>query len=195
MGGTPLLGVGGRVVSIMTQFPQKIIYLLSQKQGCISFFRCAWDSPLGVRGGAEKRKNEMRPKTTTMSDEFGMHYHAEPHLFEFARYLRENMTKAEKVLWEHLRGKKLAGLKFRRQHPMGAYIVDFYCHSKKLIIEVDGKYHEDDIQQQKDSFRDSEMERFDIQVLRFTNEEVLTQTESVLEQIKTAALTRTFTDK
>lgn len=78
---------------------------------------------------------------------------------------------------------------------MGAYIVDFYCHSKKLIIEVDGKYHEDDIQQQKDSFRDSEMERFDIQVLRFTNEEVLTQTESVLEQIKTAALTRTFTDK
>lgn len=130
-----------------------------------------------------------------MSDEFGMHYRAEPHTFEFARHLRENMTKAECVLWEHLKGKQLGGLKFRRQHPMGAYIVDFYCHSQKLIVEVDGKYHEDDIQQQKDNFRDSEMERFEIQVLRFTNQEVLTQIEQVLKKIKEIALSRTPSNK
>ncbi len=119
-----------------------------------------------------------------MSEEYGMHYGAEPHLFQFARELRKNMTRAERILWEHLKGKQLANLKFRRQHPMGGYIVDFYCHAKKLVIEVDGKYHEDEVQNQKDTFRDSEMERFNIKVLRFTNEEVIAETTRVLKEIK-----------
>ena len=125
-----------------------------------------------------------------MSDEFGMHYGAEAHLFRFAAEMRMNMTPAEKHLWEYLRDKQLKGLKFRRQHPMGAYIVDFYCHSEKLIIEVDGKYHEKGMQPAKDEFRDSEMERFDIKVLRFTNEEVLNEIERVLEEICTVAFHR-----
>ncbi len=125
-----------------------------------------------------------------MSKEFGMHYGAEARVFRFAEELRQQMTPAEKKLWKHLKGKQLAGLKFRRQHAMGAYIADFYCHSKKLVIEVDGKYHEDDIQQQKDKFRDSEMERFDIKVLRFTNEQVLSTTSKVLKEIEKTALSR-----
>ena len=122
-----------------------------------------------------------------MSDEFGMHYGAEAHLFRFAAEMRAKMTPAEHYLWEYLKKNQLDGLKFRRQHPMGAYIVDFYCHSKKLIIEVDGKYHEEGVQPAKDEFRDNEMERFDIKVLRFTNDEVLNEIERVLEEIKTVA--------
>ena len=64
-----------------------------------------------------------------------------PYLKEKRKYLRENMTEAELVLWSVLKGKKLEGRKFRRQHSIGHYIADFYCSSEKLIIELDGQHH------------------------------------------------------
>lgn len=72
--------------------------------------------------------------------EGGMFNQAHPLIFENAKVLRKNMTEGEKVLWGYLKG-GLNGLKFRRQHPIGIYIADFYCHSVKLIIELDGKIH------------------------------------------------------
>ncbi len=66
---------------------------------------------------------------------------AHPLVFEKAKELRKNMTQAEKVLWGYLKG-GINGLKFRRQHPIGVYVADFYCHHLKLIIELDGKIHD-----------------------------------------------------
>ncbi|MGR5233157.1 endonuclease domain-containing protein [Vibrio rotiferianus] len=92
------------------------------------------------------------------------------------------MPKPEKVLWQRIRRKQL-GMKFRRQHGVGRYIVDFYCAELNLVIEIDGDSHFSTEGKEKDSMRDAFMEALGIEVLRFTNEEVMKQTESVLEQI------------
>ncbi|WP_010446896.1 endonuclease domain-containing protein [Vibrio rotiferianus] len=96
--------------------------------------------------------------------------------------LRVNMPKPEKVLWQRIRRKQL-GLKFRRQHGIGRYIVDFYCTELNLVIEIDGDSHFSDEGKEKDAMRDAFLEALGIEVLRFTNEEVMNQTESVLERI------------
>ena len=96
--------------------------------------------------------------------------------------LRTNMPKPEEVLWQKIRRKQL-GVKFRRQHGIGRYIVDFYCAELNLVIEIDGDSHFSDEGKEKDTIRDSFMETLGIKVLRFTNEEVMKQTESVLERI------------
>lgn len=67
---------------------------------------------------------------------------AKPDIFSKAKELRKSMTIAEKILWKHLRNNKLNGLKFRRQHPLDIFIADFYCHPKRLIIELDGGIHD-----------------------------------------------------
>ncbi|AQM67644.1 hypothetical protein Vca1114GL_01127 [Vibrio campbellii] len=96
--------------------------------------------------------------------------------------LRTNMPKPEEVLWQRIRRKQL-GVKFRRQHGIGRYIVDFYCAELNLVIEIDGDSHFSDEGKEKDTIRDSFMETLGIKVLRFTNEEVMKQTESVLERL------------
>ncbi|AUV86828.1 endonuclease domain-containing protein [Vibrio campbellii] len=96
--------------------------------------------------------------------------------------LRSNMPKPEEVLWQKIRRKQL-GVKFRRQHGIGRYIVDFYCAELNLVIEIDGDSHFSDEGKEKDTIRDSFMETLGIKVLRFTNEEVMKQTESVLERL------------
>lgn len=108
----------------------------------------------------------------------GMHAGAKPELFRFAEELRANMTEAEKKVWEFLRLKP-KGFKFRRQHPFGRYILDFYCHRAKLAIEIDGKYHELTEQKKLDETRTNDIENTGIQELRFTNEEVINQFEKV----------------
>jgi very-short-patch-repair endonuclease len=70
-----------------------------------------------------------------------MYYGATPETFEKAKVLRDTLTKAEKLLWNNLKGKKLMGFRFRRQHPIDIFIADFYCHELKLVIEVDGEIH------------------------------------------------------
>lgn len=113
-----------------------------------------------------------------------MHQMASSKMFEYAKKLRENLTEAEKALWEELRTKKLDGLKFRRQHPVGTYILDFYCHAKRLSIEVDGGYHQMAEQQKLDKKRTVRLKEMLIDEIRFTNEEVLTNLPKVLTEIR-----------
>ena len=102
-------------------------------------------------------------------------------LQEAARTLRRPMTSAEQVLWEALRDRKLGGLKFRRQHAVGPFILDFYCPARKLVVELDGEVH--DQQTQRDEERTAHLEAFGYHVIRFRNEEVLADLPSVLARI------------
>ena len=104
-------------------------------------------------------------------------------LKENAKEMRQHPTEAESALWEMLRGKKL-GDKFRRQHVIGDFIVDFVCLQKQLVIEVDGGYHNDEAQKEADDLREKILQDLGYEVLRFTNEEVLGDTERVVEKIK-----------
>lgn len=108
--------------------------------------------------------------------------------FSKAKSLRSNMTKAEIVLWEAIKNNQLEGFKFRRQHPIHNFIVDFYCHKLKLIIEVDGEYHLNKAQQSKDIERTEIIEYQNLKLIRFTNEEVLSNLNNVLERIRKVAL-------
>lgn len=100
-----------------------------------------------------------------------------------AAELRKSMTSAEKVLWQQLRNRKMEGLKFRRQHPVNIFILDFYCHEKKLAIEVDGGIHQSEDQREWDENRTFELNEFGITVLRFANEEVIDYTAKVIRTI------------
>ncbi|MES2590637.1 MAG: endonuclease domain-containing protein [Bacteroidota bacterium] len=109
---------------------------------------------------------------------------ATPIIFENANRLRlVDSTLAEKKLWEVLRNKKIENCKFRRQHPISTFIADFYCHKKKLIIEVDGGYHNNKDQREKDEARTQTFKEYNITVIRFTNDEVENNIQSVIEKI------------
>ncbi|MBY5950861.1 endonuclease domain-containing protein [Algoriphagus marincola] len=118
-----------------------------------------------------------------MSYSENLFYGASPEIHKRARELRKQMTPAEKVLWNFLKNKSLEGFKFRRQHPIDKYIVDFYCHQKKLVIEVDGSIHDQLDQKEYDSGRTSVLEEFGLKVIRFRNEEVLDNFQSVIGRI------------
>lgn len=105
-------------------------------------------------------------------------------IFQRAQNLRKNMTDAEISLWEVLKSKKHFPYKFRRQHPYQNYILDFYSHKLKLVIEVDGDYHFIPEQIEKDNYRDESLEKDGLNVIRFTNEEVLKSIETCLMKIK-----------
>jgi very-short-patch-repair endonuclease len=109
----------------------------------------------------------------------------QPEVQETARLLRKEPTPAERTLWEELRDKRLAGLKFRRQHAVGQVILDFYCPSCRLAVEVDGSIH--DARTEEDQARTEHLALYGYKVLRFRNEEVLTNVESVLVRILEAS--------
>ncbi|GAB4022549.1 MAG: hypothetical protein Fur0010_25780 [Bdellovibrio sp.] len=109
-------------------------------------------------------------------------------LVDEVRELRKKQTKAEEIFWELVRNRKLANLKFRRQHQIGLYIVDFYCNEHKLIIEFDGEVHNNEEQQKHDSIRDKYLISIGNKVLRFKNEELLNHPESVFEKISSIIL-------
>jgi type I restriction enzyme, R subunit len=100
-----------------------------------------------------------------------------------ARELRKNQTPAEETLWQLLRNRKLNGLKFRRQHQIGSYITDFYCHEKKLIVELDGEVHNNPERQKHDTTRDKYLTTSGFKILRFPNGMVFNNIENVLIQI------------
>jgi very-short-patch-repair endonuclease len=102
-----------------------------------------------------------------------------------ARDMRKAPTPAEDVLWEWLRGRRFGGLRFRRQHPIGRFIVDFYCAEKRLIIEVDGPVHE--TTQEQDAARQQALEMQGFRVLRLKNCEVTESIANVLARIQAAA--------
>ena len=102
---------------------------------------------------------------------------------DFARQLRRDMTDAEKFLWNQLRGRRFGGIKFRRQAPIGPYIVDFVCLESRVIVELDGAGHAEPEQQAHDERRSAWLATEGYRVLRFSNEAVLTQTGQVEQAI------------
>ncbi len=106
------------------------------------------------------------------------------YLKTFRKHLRSNLTPGEAFMWLLLKSKKLNGLKFRRQHGIGRYIVDFYCPKKKIAIELDGSSHNG--REEYDYNRDLYIQKFGVTVLRFKNHEVFNDTEGVLEAIRQA---------
>ena len=106
------------------------------------------------------------------------------YLKERRKELRNNPTKYEELLWKRLVNKKLDGLKFRRQHSLNHYIVDFYCATYKLIVEVDGEIHNHPENQANDRIRDKELKDLGYHTLRFTNQQVELDIESVIKAIQ-----------
>lgn len=113
-----------------------------------------------------------------------MFYDATPVVFENARNLRYKMTKAERILWNRVSKKQIMDHRFRRQHPIGKYIADFYCHQGKLVIEVDGEIHDHPDRIEYDAKRTTELESLGIRVLRFTNQQIFSQLEETIGIIK-----------
>jgi cyclase len=128
------------------------------------------NSPLGVRGN--------------------MFYGALPIHFELAKKLRDNQTEAEIFMWSYLSKIQIKGIRFKRQHPILYFISDFYCHKAKLVIEIDGGYHNIPEQYQYDKDRDSELEELGLKVIRFTNEQVIFEIEKTLKEIENVILIR-----
>ena len=110
-----------------------------------------------------------------------MHNHK--YLEQNRKLLRNNSTSAEAFLWKHLSKKQLEGRKFRRQHSIDNYIVDFFCPSERLIIELDGETHNNPIAQEKDGIRDEFFRNLGYTVLRFENRMVFDNLSSVLQKI------------
>ncbi|MGH8400097.1 MAG: endonuclease domain-containing protein [Gammaproteobacteria bacterium] len=108
---------------------------------------------------------------------------------ERARAFRQHGTDAEEKLWYYLRAGRLAGLKFRRQHPIQPYVVDFYCETAKLVVELDGSQHT----KESDANRARFLEAAGLRIARFWDNEVLQQTQAVLAVILTEAQKRTLT--
>jgi very-short-patch-repair endonuclease len=111
-----------------------------------------------------------------------MYYGATPLTLKKAKLLRKNTTKTEALLWEKLKEKQILGLRFRRQHPVNIYIVDFYCHSAKLVIELDGGIHK--FQREYDLDRTKDLEMYGLKVVRFFNSEIENDIEKVISKIK-----------
>lgn len=100
------------------------------------------------------------------------------------RKLRNNPTESEKKLWQFLRKRQLLGHKFRRQHGIDAYVVDFYCPKLRLAVEIDGEIHKLSEVKSDDIERQQYLEKFGISFLRFSNEEVLTNMDKVISTIE-----------
>ena len=131
-------------------------------------------SPSGVEGSS----------SSSLETRDNMFYGALPIHFELAKKLRDNQTEAEIFLWNHLSLIHQSGIRFKRQHPILYFIADFYCHKAKLIIEIDGGYHNVPEQYEYDKNRDAELDKLGLKVIRFTNEHVLFEIEKTLKKIE-----------
>jgi very-short-patch-repair endonuclease len=112
-----------------------------------------------------------------------MFYGASKKIFLRALELRNNMTQAETILWEELRNREAFKAKWRSQHPVDIFIVDFYCHKFRLAIEVDGEIHLNQEVLEHDDGREYDIEKLGIKILRFTNKEILENLDSVKRRI------------
>jgi very-short-patch-repair endonuclease len=110
--------------------------------------------------------------------------HNRKELETFRKINRNHSTPAETLLWTLLKGKQLDGRKFRRQHSVGCYILDFYCSSEKLAVELDGEHHFMEDQKQYDEERTKYLNSLNIRVVRFENERLFQNPEGVLDEIR-----------
>lgn len=107
----------------------------------------------------------------------------DPQLLEFAKIMRSNATDAEHLMWQLLRANRFMNLKFRRQHVIAPYIMDFYCHELGLVIELDGSQHGADNVIEYDAERTKFLEALGLTVVRYWNHDVLERTEMVLDHL------------
>ncbi|WP_319589885.1 endonuclease domain-containing protein [uncultured Draconibacterium sp.] len=98
-----------------------------------------------------------------------------------ARQLRSRMTPSEVIIWEKLKNKQICGVRFRRQHPIEIFIVDFYCHAAKLVVEIDGKIHL--ATKDYDNERTKEINKYNILILRYTNDEISNNLNKIIKEI------------
>jgi cyclase len=110
----------------------------------------------------------------------GMFYKADPLIFDKARELRQRLTAAEQTFWLRLK-ERFPEYKFRRQHPISNYVADFYCHKRKLVIEIDGSIHNSSEAKINDEKRQKDLEDLKLTVIRFTNEQIKNDNENVLQ--------------
>ncbi len=134
----------------------------------------------GVRATGAQTEDRRPNQHTALPDD----------LRQFARQLRQTSTPAEQWLWQALRDRRMAAAKFRRQHPLDPYVLDFYCHDLKLAIELDGSQHNSDAGRQHDQRREAFITQQGITTLRFWNNEAQQQPEAVLEAIYNAVAMR-----
>ena len=104
-----------------------------------------------------------------------------------ARAMRRDLTPAERILWHALRHRQLTGLRFRCQHPLGPFILDFCCPERRLVVQLDGAGHQEPDQSEYDHRRAEHLRSYGYQVLRFRNQEVLRDLAGVLDRIREAA--------
>jgi very-short-patch-repair endonuclease len=117
-------------------------------------------------------------------EDYPIYFGAGPELMRIAGDLRKSMTPAEKVLWERLRRRHIKGYRFRRQHPLSDFIVDFFCYEAMIVLEIDGSVHDEITQQERDEQRTLIFKNLGIREIRFTNEEVINQTDQVIKKIE-----------
>lgn len=129
----------------------------------------------------------------TVDREF--YFGAERVIKDRAKRLRNKMTPSEVILWHNLRKKKLGGTIFRRQHPIKKFIVDFYCHQARLVVEIDGGIHDHVENQEYDGNRTFELEQLGLKVIRFKNEEVEKEINKVLTTLEGIIKERTTLPK
>lgn len=110
-------------------------------------------------------------------------------MYETAKRLRREMTEEENILWQNLRANRLGGFHFRRQQIIGKYIVDFYCHAARLVVELDGEIHKQQVE--RDAEREKDLIGRGLLVLGFKNEEIKHNIQPVLEHITETCRTRT----
>src|SRR6267378_3098464 len=118
------------------------------------------------------------------------HSAVSPRLRNRAKSLRRTMTRAETLLWRYIKAHHIHGLSFRRQAPMGAYIVDFVCHDRRVIVELDGETHDFEERLKHDQKRDAWLASHGYVILRFTNHDVLSNLEGVVTVIYETAKAR-----
>jgi very-short-patch-repair endonuclease len=122
--------------------------------------------------------------STRSKSKFNMYFNASENIQKNAKELRKKMTHAEQALWNKLKKGSVKNFKFRRQHPIENFIADFYCHQAKLVIEIDGNYHNSPDQSEYDSDRSFEIEKYGLRVLRFNNDDVLHNVDFVIKKIE-----------
>ena len=128
----------------------------------------------------------MKPVQDNPGNSFREHYRHRA-VRMIARRLRRDMTPSEKILWQAIRKRRLGGMRFIRQHPVGVSIVDFYCHEKRLAVEVDGPIHRDTDVAERDRARQELIEQYGIRFYRCTSAAVEQDLERVLAEIRETA--------
>jgi very-short-patch-repair endonuclease len=118
-----------------------------------------------------------------MNSKYPFYFNATPQSGNNARRLRKKLTPAEDYFWQMVRGRRLFNLKIRRQHPVGPFIVDFYCHELRLVIEIDGEIHDLEDVKLKDIRREDFLRELDLQIIRFTNDDVFRNSHVIGERI------------